>query len=119
MRISRRSLSTVLLRAFVGSAQAVTIHVGAALIVTTAIAHTASAQDAAQFGRIAGRVIDAESGQGVAGVGVQVVGTTIGGMTGVDGSYTIPRVPAGTVTLQFRRIGENRDRHHARRWIGA
>ncbi len=105
MRVSRRFLSTVLLRAFVGSARAVTIYAGAAVLMTVVASHSAAAQDAAQVGRIAGRVIDAESGQAVTGVGVQVVGTTIGTMTGVDGSYTIARVPAGTVTLQFRRIG--------------
>ena len=35
-----------------------------------------AAQEAPATGRIAGRVIDAESGQGIAGVGVQIVGTT-------------------------------------------
>lgn len=59
----------------------------------------------APTGRITGRVIDAESGQGIAGVGVQVVGTTLGTMTGVDGRYVLGVVPAGTVTLQVRRIG--------------
>jgi outer membrane receptor for ferrienterochelin and colicin len=62
-----------------------------------------AAQEA--VGRITGRVIDAETGQPVAGVGVQIVGTTLGAMTGVDGRYLIVRVPAGTVTLQVRRIG--------------
>jgi len=62
-------------------------------------------QTAAPTGRIVGRVIDAASGQGLTDVGVQVVGTTLGAMSGVDGRYTISNVPAGTVTLQFRRIG--------------
>jgi len=56
-------------------------------------------------GRIVGRVIDAASGQGLADVGVQVVGTTLGTMTGVDGRYTLSAVPAGTVTIQLRRLG--------------
>ena len=56
-------------------------------------------------GRIVGRVIDAASGQGLSDVGVQVVGTTLGTMSGVEGRYTLANVPAGTVTLQFRRIG--------------
>lgn len=64
----------------------------------------ASAQDSAT-GRVAGRVLDASTGKGIAGVGVQIVGTTLGAMTGVDGSYTVLNVPAGTVTLQVRRIG--------------
>src|SRR5687767_3207501 len=65
----------------------------------------ATAGATAPTGRIVGRVVDAESGQGLTDVGVQVVGTTIGTMTGVDGRYSLPRVPAGTVTLQMRRIG--------------
>lgn len=56
-------------------------------------------------GRIVGRVIDAASGQGLSDAGVQVVGTTIGTMSGVDGRFIIPNAPAGTVTLQVRRIG--------------
>ena len=38
-------------------------------------------------------------------VGIQVVGTTIGALSGVDGRYTVVGVPAGTVTLLARRIG--------------
>lgn len=56
-------------------------------------------------GRIVGRVIDATTGQGIPDVGLQVVGTTLGAMSGVDGRYTLPAVPAGTVTLSVRRLG--------------
>ncbi len=56
-------------------------------------------------GRIVGRVLDAATGLGLTDVGIQVVGTTLGTMSGVEGRYTITGVPAGTVTLQFRRIG--------------
>jgi outer membrane receptor protein involved in Fe transport len=56
-------------------------------------------------GSIVGRVVDAGTGQGLADVGVQVVGTRIGVSTGVDGRFFIPKVPAGTVTIQARRIG--------------
>lgn len=60
---------------------------------------------AAATGRVTGRVLDAATGAGLADVGVQVVGTTIGTMTGADGRFTLPRVPAGMVTLSVRRIG--------------
>src|SRR5690606_4186573 len=50
-------------------------------------------------------VLDAESGAGLTDAGVQVVGTTLGGISGVDGRFTINGVPAGTVTLTVRRIG--------------
>ncbi len=56
-------------------------------------------------GRITGRIVDATTGAGIAEVGVQVVGTNIGGMSGVDGRYSLGAVPAGTVTLQARRLG--------------
>ena len=56
-------------------------------------------------GRIVGRIVDARSGLGLASVGVQVVGTTLGTTSGVDGRYTIAGVTAGTVTLHARRIG--------------
>ena len=64
----------------------------------------ASAQLAAT-GRIVGRVLDARSGRGIPAAGVQVVGTTLGTASGVDGRFVIPAVPAGTVTIQVRRIG--------------
>lgn len=56
-------------------------------------------------GRIVGRIVDATTGAGIADVGVQVVGTTLGVRSGVDGRFAIAAVPAGTVTLQARRLG--------------
>src|ERR1051325_2430497 len=56
-------------------------------------------------GRIIGRVIDAGTGQGIPDAGVQVVGTTIGVQSGLDGRFTLNNVPAGTVTIQVRRLG--------------
>ncbi|MDB4913884.1 MAG: TonB-dependent receptor [Gemmatimonadetes bacterium] len=59
----------------------------------------------APTGRIVGRIVDATTGAGIAEVGIQVVGTTIGTTSGVDGRFTLASVPAGTVTLQARRLG--------------
>ena len=56
-------------------------------------------------GRLVGRVIDAATGSGITDAGIQVVGTTIGGMSGVEGRFALGGVPAGTVTLTVRRIG--------------
>ena len=64
----------------------------------------ASAQDT-PTGKITGRIVDAASGQPISAAQIQVVGTAFGTQSGVDGRYTILRVPAGTVTLQVRRIG--------------
>jgi len=56
-------------------------------------------------GRIIGRVLDATTGQGLTDVGVQIVGTTLGASSGVDGRYAVANIPAGTVTIQVRRLG--------------
>lgn len=59
----------------------------------------------ARTGRVVGRIVDQESGTGVTDAGVQVVGTTLGVQSGVDGRFQITGVPAGTVTIQVRRLG--------------
>ena len=52
-----------------------------------------------------GTHLDARHGPGRVDVGVQIVGTTLGTLSGVEGRYAVPNVPAGTVTIQVRRIG--------------
>src|SRR5688500_11379437 len=56
-------------------------------------------------GRIVGRIVDAETGRGISDAGIQVVGTTMGTISGVEGRYTVGSVPAGTVTLHVRLLG--------------
>jgi outer membrane receptor protein involved in Fe transport len=56
-------------------------------------------------GRIVGRIIDASNGAGLTDVGIQLVGTTLGTNSGLDGRFSIAGVPAGTVAIQVRRIG--------------
>ncbi len=75
------------------------------LVLSVGALPSALAAQAATTGRIVGRVIDASSGAGLSDAGVQVVGTTLGIMSVVDGRFIIVNVPAGTVTLQVRRIG--------------
>jgi outer membrane receptor protein involved in Fe transport len=60
---------------------------------------------AAATGRVVGRIVDASSGEGLAGVGLQIIGTTVGAQSGLDGRFSISGVPAGVVSLQARRIG--------------
>src|SRR5215213_10158135 len=75
-------------------------------LVLAFIALAAARSPAAErTGKLVGRVVDAESGAGISDAGVQVVGTTMGTSSGVDGRYTIANVPAGTITIQVRRIG--------------
>lgn len=66
---------------------------------------TVSPLSAQGTGRIVGRIIDAQSGQGMSNAQVQVDSSRIGGMSGVDGRFTITGVPAGTHVLRVRLIG--------------
>lgn len=65
----------------------------------------AQAPTASPTGRIVGKVVDGATGNGIAEAQIQVVGTMVGTASGVGGRFTLTGVPAGTVTLQVRRIG--------------
>ncbi|NOU61561.1 TonB-dependent receptor [Marinifilum caeruleilacunae] len=54
----------------------------------------------AQKGSISGNVKDGKTGEALIGASVFVDGTTLGTVTDFDGNYTIPNVPAGTVTVK-------------------
>ncbi len=60
---------------------------------------------AGTHGKIAGRVTDAENGQPLPGVNVVVEGTSLGGATGMDGTYAILNIPPGTYSVTFSMIG--------------
>ena len=76
-------------------------------VVTSAflLASSVGAQGVASTGRITGRVVDAASGQGIPEATVQIVGTTMGTTSGLEGRFSVINVPAGTVTIYVRRIG--------------
>ena len=76
-----------------------------ALVAVLMLGASALAAQTIPTGRIVGRVIDATTGQGITDAGVQIVGTTLGTQSGVDGRFTVANIPAGTVTIQVRRIG--------------
>src|SRR5512147_2090441 len=63
---------------------------------------------AGPYGKIAGRVTDAENGQPLPGVDVTITGTLLGASTNVDGFYTILNVPPGTYTVRFSLVGYTR-----------
>jgi outer membrane receptor protein involved in Fe transport len=56
-------------------------------------------------GKIAGRVVDKESGNPLPGVNVIVKGTFLGAATDVDGYYAILSVPPGEQTVEASMIG--------------
>jgi TonB-linked SusC/RagA family outer membrane protein len=58
-----------------------------------------------QEGSISGRVIDAQTAEGLPGVNVFLVGTTLGASTDIDGNYRLDNIPAGIYTLQASFVG--------------
>ncbi len=56
-------------------------------------------------GKIAGHIIDKDSGEPLPGVNVFVVGTTSGAATDINGDYVIINIPPGNYTLQISFIG--------------
>lgn len=57
------------------------------------------------YGKISGRVVDAETGEGLPGVNVVIVGSTQGATTDVDGYYSILQVKPGTHDLRASFVG--------------
>ena len=63
------------------------------------------AQNAAPVGRVTGRVVDATSGAPLTDVTLRVMGSNVGATSGVDGRFNVANVPAGTASMQARRLG--------------
>ena len=59
----------------------------------------------AQSGRITGRVTEAETGTPLPYANVVLVGTSMGGMTLTDGTFTVVGVPVGTYTVKVMMMG--------------
>ena len=59
-----------------------------------------------QTGTVSGRVTDAKN-EGIPGATVLIEGTSLGSSSSVDGSYSIPNVPAGAQTLVISFVGYN------------
>lgn len=66
---------------------------------------TGSTLEAQATGRITGRVIDGTTGRGLSNAGIQVVGTTLGTQSQIDGLFNISGIPSGTVSLHVRLLG--------------
>lgn len=56
-------------------------------------------------GKIAGKVIDKDTGEPLPGVNVIIVGTTVGAATNIQGEFFIINVPPGIYTLRATLIG--------------
>ena len=75
---------------------------GALVLVLLAMPALAFAQNT---GKLAGRVIDGSTGDGLPGATVVIEGTTLGTATDVDGNYFILGVPVGTYNVQASFVG--------------
>lgn len=64
-----------------------------------------AAERADTVGGITGSVVDSTTGEGVAGAGVTLVGTTRGASTDANGDFRITGVTAGRHTIVARRLG--------------
>ncbi|MDT8324936.1 MAG: carboxypeptidase-like regulatory domain-containing protein, partial [Bacteroidota bacterium] len=60
---------------------------------------------AGSTGKIAGKIVDARTGEGIPGVNVILTGTTLGAASNLDGEYSIINVPPGTYELKATAIG--------------
>lgn len=60
---------------------------------------------AGSTGKVAGKVVDRQTGEGIPGVNIILTGTTLGAATNLDGEYTILNVPPGTYELKATAIG--------------
>jgi outer membrane receptor protein involved in Fe transport len=69
---------------------------------------SAAAQDAAQTGSVAGRVVD-QQGTGISGAQVFLIRPAVSTQTRSDGGFTLDRVPAGTRVVHVRMLGFSPD----------
>ena len=77
----------------------------AAFLIISGIFSTASAQ---ATGRLVGKVVDADFGEGMPGVNIVLEGTSIGAATDLTGDYRIEGIPVGTYTVVATFIGYSR-----------
>lgn len=62
---------------------------------------------AAAVGQIKGTITDKETGEGVIGASVMVMGTTFGAMTDFEGKYTIRRLEPGKYSVKISHLDYN------------
>jgi outer membrane receptor protein involved in Fe transport len=59
----------------------------------------------AETGKITGKVVDKETGEGLPGANVLITGTSMGAITDVDGKYIMLNVPAGVYSIRASFVG--------------
>ena len=79
--------------------------VSACILIIPLILSISSSAAFTQTGRVTGKVVDAKSGQPLPYANVVLVGTTMGGMTLTDGTFTIVGVPVGSYSVKAMMMG--------------
>lgn len=69
------------------------------LTCTTGLVHAQS------YGTLLGTVVDSQTGESLPGANIIVEGTSYGTATSIDGTYLLPRVPAGELTITVSYVG--------------
>lgn len=59
----------------------------------------------ADTGKITGKVVDKETGEGLPGANILIVGTSMGAATDINGGYLMLNVPPGVYTLRASFVG--------------
>ena len=75
------------------------------ILILMLIFGTLSSINAGSTGKIIGKIVDKQSGEGLPGIAVVIKGTKIGTITKPDGSFIILNVPPGKYDLVIRFIG--------------
>ena len=75
------------------------------VLLSTALLTSNQAIFAGTTGKIAGKVVDAESREPLPGTNVILAGTTMGGATDLQGNYVILNIPPGIYTVRMAMMG--------------
>jgi len=75
-----------------------------ALVLALGLSGTTFAQKASLSGSVLEKKEDGK-GEAMIGVTVALQGTSIGGVTDVDGTYFLPDIPPGTYTITYSYVG--------------
>jgi outer membrane receptor protein involved in Fe transport len=79
--------------------------IGLFLLVVFWPAPVSAQQPAPASGRIVGRVLDSATGAGLPAVAIEIVGTSVDAVSGLNGRFIVNNVPAGRVTMRASLIG--------------
>jgi len=73
--------------------------------VLLSVAVCAATGSAGTTGKLAGKVVDRDTGEPLPGVNVIIEGTTLGAATDLDGNYIVLRIPPGVYSVRAQMIG--------------